>query len=200
MAVRPEVLEDAREVEARVPDLDVPHLGEIDHRLAVLTHGRRRDRTTLCIAEAALPTRDGEARCEPLDVPLERPRKGLVEVVDAEDAPTVGRREDAEVREVRVAAELRMQAGPRAVRKVRRHQVGGTTEEGERRGEHPPVADRAELGKSSLGLLLEKVEGVSPHRPRLPLPVNRARHVAARPFATSGALGRRELLHATRPA
>ena len=108
----------------------------------------------------------------------------------------VGRREDAEVREVRVAAELRVQARPWSVREVRRHQVGGTAEEGERRGEHPPVTDRAELGKSCLGLLLEKVDGVSPHRPRLPLPVNRARHVAARALATGGALGRRELLHA----
>ena len=120
------------------------------------------------LVEASIPTRDREARREPLHVPLERPRQRLVEVVDAEDEPPVRRREDAEVREVRVAAELRVQARSRPIREVGRHQVGGAAEEGERRSEHAPVPDRAELGQSRSRLLLEQLDRVSAHRPRLP--------------------------------
>ena len=194
-AAAPEALADARDVEARVPDVDVPHLREARHRLAVLAHRRRHDRAAIGIVEAAIPARDREARGEPLHVPLERPRQRLVEVVDAEDEPPIGRGEDAEVREVRVAAELRVQARPRPVREVGRHQVGGAAEEGERRREHPPVPDRAELGKSRLRLLLEEIDRVTAHRRRLPLPVRRARHAPARGLATGGALGRREMPH-----
>ena len=68
------------------------------------------------LVEAAIPARDREARREPLHVPLERARQRLVEVVDAEDQPAVGCGEDAEVGQVRVAAELRVQPvrGPAA--------------------------------------------------------------------------------------
>ena len=65
-------------------------------------------------AEAAVAPGDREAGDEPLDVPLERSRQGLVEVVDIEDERPVRRRIDAEVGEVRVAAELRVQVGPGA--------------------------------------------------------------------------------------
>ena len=66
--------------------------------------------------EAPVAPRDGEARDQPLHVPLERAGQRLVEVVHAEDEPAVRRGEDAEVRQVRVAAELRVQPGARAVR------------------------------------------------------------------------------------
>ena len=67
-------------------------------------------------AEVAVAPRDREARDEPLDVPLERARKRLVEVVEAEDEPPVRRSKAAEVREVRVSAELNLEAGPRGFR------------------------------------------------------------------------------------
>ena len=106
---RPELVADRRDVEARVPDVDVPHLREARHRFAVLAHRRRHDRAAGRIVEAALPAGDRETGGKPLDVPLERPRQRLVEVVEAEDEPPVRRGEDAEVREVRVAAELGVQ-------------------------------------------------------------------------------------------
>ena len=43
------------------------------------------DRCPLLLVEATIAPRDGEARDEPLDVPLERAGQRLVEVVDAED-------------------------------------------------------------------------------------------------------------------
>ena len=69
--------------------------------------------------EAAVAPGDLEARRQALDVPLPRPRQGLVEVVDVEDQPPVGGGEDAEVRQVGVAAHLHPKPGL-----GRRRQVG----------------------------------------------------------------------------
>ena len=71
-------------------------------------------------AEPDCSAGDGTAGDEALEVPLERTRQRLVEVVDAEHEPPVGRREPAEVGEVGVAAELHLQAGPWACRRDRR--------------------------------------------------------------------------------
>ena len=184
------LVQDVRDVEARVPDVDVAHLREARHRFAVLAHSRHHDRTAHRIVEASVPAGDGEARGEPLHVPLERPRQRLVEVVDAEDKPPIRRGEDAEVREVRVAAELRVQARPRPIREIGRHEVCAAAEERERRHEHAPVPDRAELRQTRLRLLLEQIDRVAAHRRRLPGGVRRARQLAARGLAPRGPLGR----------
>ena len=69
-----QLLEDALDFEARVPDLDVAQRREACYRLAVLAHGRHDERTACHVVEAELTTRDREARGEALHVPLERPR------------------------------------------------------------------------------------------------------------------------------
>ena len=67
------------------------------------------DLRPLLLVEAAVAAGDREARHEALHVPLERAGKRLVEVVEAEDELAVGCGEAAEVRQVRVAAELRVE-------------------------------------------------------------------------------------------
>ena len=57
---------------------------------------------------------DGDAGGEAGDVPLERSRDRLVEVVDVEHEVAFGRREAAEVEQVGVAAQLHAQPGDRA--------------------------------------------------------------------------------------
>ena len=57
---------------------------------------------------------------EALDVPLERPGQRLVEVADVEHERALGRREDAEVGQVRVAAQLDLEARSAARRRGRR--------------------------------------------------------------------------------
>ena len=100
---------DVLDVEARVPEVHRAHRGE-----ARASPRGTRAPTARLIARRCLASKprsrpgDREARDEPLDVPLERPGKRLVEVVDAEDQPPVGRGVDAEVRQVRVAAQLRV--------------------------------------------------------------------------------------------
>ena len=73
--------------------------------------GRRRpssSTTAACslVGEAVVARGDQHAGRQPLDVPLPGARQRLVEVVDVEHQPPLGRGEHAEVRQVRVAAAL----------------------------------------------------------------------------------------------
>ena len=136
----------------------------------------RADRPPRLRVEAAVAARDGEARDEPLDVPLERARQRLVEVVDAEDEAPIRRGERAEVGQVGVAAELDLAARARRVGQVRGHLRRGPAEEGERRHQHPPVAERHELRDPGGGLLVEQLDRIGAVRRRLPFGVRGARH------------------------
>ena len=125
------------------------------------------------VSAVAVSSSDLEARREPLDIPLERAGKRLVEVVQVEDEIALRGGEAAEVREVGVAAELHLEAARRQAREVVRHHRRGAAEEGEGRDEHAAVPDRQELRDARRGLLLEKrhrvtVSGLEPcmTRPR----------------------------------
>jgi hypothetical protein len=74
----------------RIPDLQPPHLREAGHRIPVGRHRRQRRRLGVARGEAVVLGGDGEAGRQPLDVVLERPREGLVEVVHVEQQPPLG--------------------------------------------------------------------------------------------------------------
>ncbi len=94
----------------------------------------------------------------------------------------LGRAEEAEVRQVRVAAELHVDPGARRRRQVGRHDQRRAAVERERRDEHPSVADRDELGHAALGLLLEQAR--SGRAGRRPAPTCRAPTSAPGPRAS----------------
>ena len=102
--------EEGLDVETRIPDVEVAHLGELTHRLAVVAHGAEDGGAGLRRREVAVTPRDLKTGGEALDVPLPRPRQGLVEVVDVHHQTAIGGGEGAEVREVGVAARLDPQA------------------------------------------------------------------------------------------
>ena len=99
-----QVGEQGLDVEPRIPDVEVPHRGEVPHRLAGLADRCEHGAAALLWGEVAVPPGDRETGCETLDVPFPGPGKGLVEVVDVQYQPAVGGGEDPEVREVGVAA------------------------------------------------------------------------------------------------
>ena len=99
-------------VDSRVPDLEETHRRGPGHRRAVRLGGGARGRALLLAAVAVVASGDDEARDEALEVPLERRRQRLVEVVEIEHEASIRRREHAEVRQVRVTAALHTQ--PRA--------------------------------------------------------------------------------------
>src|SRR5262249_2875037 len=73
------------DVEVRVPQVQVPHGGELPNRPAVGATDFRVDLRPLLRVEAAFAPGDREACRETLDVPLERTGKRFVEVGHAED-------------------------------------------------------------------------------------------------------------------
>ena len=183
-----QVGEDGVDVEARVPDVEVVHRGELAHRLTVGAD-RAEDRgASLLRREVAVAPGDLEARRETLDVPLPGPRKGFVEVVDVQHQTAIRCGEDPEVREVGIATCLDAQPGLGGLREVHRHDRRRATKERERRGQHPPEADRHQLRHAALVLVLEHLDRVSPARRRLPFPVARARDLLPRRLAGGCAL------------
>ena len=114
----PPVLDEHRlDLVALVPDLEGAHLGEPGDRPPVLAGGGAHRALARLRRQAAVARGDLDARGQPLDVPLERARERLVEVVEVEDHPAVGPGERAEVAQVRVAAQLHLQARRRESRR-----------------------------------------------------------------------------------
>jgi len=62
---------------------------------------------------------------------------------------------------MRVAAQLSREPGARQPRQVCRHDQRAAAEEGERRRQHPPVADRDQLGHPRECLLLQQRDRVA---------------------------------------
>ncbi len=184
-----EIGQDAIDVEPRVPDFEVAHRGEVTHRLAVGARCAEDHGPDVLRREAAVAP--GNGRRQSLDVPLPRPKKGLVEVVQVPHEPPVGRGEDAEVREVGIAAQLNSEPRGGRVRQIHRHDRGAAAIEREGGGEHAPVADRHELGDPAPRLILEDVYRIATLRRRLPSAVARARHCGSRRLSRGCALSRR---------
>ena len=101
---------------------------ELAHRLAVLRDRRRARSVAVLGAVARCPARrDRMLAASRLTSHSHGPGQRLVEVVDVEHQPPLGRREHPEVRQVRVAAALHLEARAR-----RRREVGGHHQRGAR--------------------------------------------------------------------
>ena len=181
------------DVDPGVPEVERPHLGERAHRRAIVPRDGQVDPLALGRVELAIAPGDREARDEALDVPLERAGQRLVEVVEAEDQPPVGSGERPEVRQVRVAAQLRVQRRARAVREIGRHQAGGAAVERERRRQHSPVTDRKQLLQPRLLLLLEECHRIVPVGGRPEARVRGPRRLGARGLADGRTLRLRQM-------
>ena len=93
-----ELLDQLVHRDAGVPEVEIGQGRVVVHCLAVGARRRGVDRGTLGGGEPPVASRHGEAGDQSLDVPLERPRQGLVEVVDVEDEGPVRGGVGAEVR------------------------------------------------------------------------------------------------------
>ena len=159
------------DIDPGIPDLEETHRGVVRHLGAIAAHGQTRGGVGLAIRKAVVPRSDGEAGRQPLDVPFERRRKRLVEVVDVEDQPPVGGSVHAEIQQVGVTAGLHPDISRRRMREIPGHRRRSAAEVGERRGHHAPVANRYQIGHPGPGLLLQNGDRVWPVRRRRPLRV-----------------------------
>lgn len=111
LAVELKLVEHALDVEVGVPDVELAHLREARHRVAVLLGAGAHGVTAVCLGEAAVAPADLNARHEAHDVPLPGAGRGLVEVVDVKDEVARVAHEDAEVAHVGVADALDLEVG-----------------------------------------------------------------------------------------
>jgi hypothetical protein len=151
-------------IDARVPYVQVPHLRVLTHVHPVAANnGPRGLLAQDLVGPEETLSHDGTGG-KPLEIPLPRTGQGLVEIVDAEHEVTLGRREDAEVRHVYVAAHLDRDAGGARTSEVARHHRGASPQKRKGRFEHSRVPNRYHLGESSSGLSLQRRDGILPFR------------------------------------
>ena len=121
------------EVDARIPQVQNPHLAELGHALAIRSNAGEHRIPRAVFAEAVVATGENKAGGQALHVPLPGSGQGFVKVVDVEDFPSFRGGERAEVQKVSVAASLHAQPGRRRARQVRGHVQRRTSIEGKRR-------------------------------------------------------------------
>ena len=106
----------------------------------------------------------------------------LVEVIDVETQAPLRRREDAEVRQVGITTGLDVDAARGQARQIGGHDQCGAAQEGERRDQHPAVADGHEIRDARLALLDQQSDRVGSIRRHGPVSVGAERNLrAARP-------------------
>jgi hypothetical protein len=92
----------------------------------------RSGRSIDVVIEPSRSPRYHDARGQPLHIPFEGAGQRLVEIVDIEQQCPLGRGEQAEIREMRVTAQLDRDPRIRARRQVGRHRQRSSTVERER--------------------------------------------------------------------
>ena len=112
------------------------------------------------LGHSAFASGEDQAGGEAFEIPFPRTGDGLVEIIYVHDDVTVRRPVQAEVRRMRVTAQLRCQSGDRSSGEVGSHQTGGAAEEGERRGDHPTDPQWDEMCQPALVVGLDEVEHI----------------------------------------
>src|SRR5215467_7189686 len=121
------------------------HVAVLPHVLAIRLHTIQ-DSLPVCRSrEAICAPGDNYARGKPLDIPLPGTRERLVKVIHIEDLIAFWGGVDAKVAEMRIATNLRADAGDRSRSQVLCHDDRRTTQKGKRRGGHPLKAKRHEM-------------------------------------------------------
>ena len=157
------------DVHLGVPDVQVALAGQLPHDLPVARGRGEHDLPAVLVAEPVLPRGHLQAGRQPLHVPFPGRGQRLVEVVDVEDQPALGRAEEAEVGQVRVPARLHDHPGGRGAGQVAGHGQGRAAVVRERGLHHPAVPHRDQVRDPRRGLRLQQGDRVGSVRRRLPL-------------------------------
>ena len=155
-----EIRDRGLDVEPPVPDIEGPETCELSDRLPIGAGTAPEHLGDDRLLEAQSAQRHRRRCRQPLDVPLEGSRQGLVEVVDVEDQATLWRGEHAEVRQVGVATELDVDPGRRGHRQVIGHHRRRSPQEGEGADCHAVVTKRHELRDPRPCLVLEGLDRI----------------------------------------
>ena len=117
------------------------HAGKCAHLHGVSLDAGRGGSSRGAILVARGASGQHQRRCHALQVPLERAPNGLVEVIEVEDQPAIGRGECAQVAHMRVAAKLAHDPGGRKLRQVGGHHRRRAAKVSERRLRHQLILE-----------------------------------------------------------
>src|ERR1700733_14010491 len=185
---------DLVDINPGVPDLQEAHRGIARHLGAVAADSCTGCTARVAVIELLVARSNDETGRQPLNIPLERSRERLIEVIDVEDQLPVGRREHAEIQQVRVTASLHPDICCRRVRQIPRHRRGRAAKVPKSRSGHAPIPDRHQLRPPGPGLLLQNGNRVRPVSRRFPIRMARARRQPALPASPTPPLIRCEQL------
>ena len=197
---RLEVPEQAVDMHAVVPDVDLRHRSVLAHPPPVGVDGGGHRGIGDPRLQPVLTGRDHEAGREPLDVPLERAWEGLVEVAQVEHQVALRRRPEAEVEDVCIPAELHRQSAVRPRGEISGHHRRGAAVIVPGRLRHPLMSDRDQVGHADLVLGDDRLERVVAARGLGPASVGATGDPLAGCLAARVALGarRRQVLERMR--
>ena len=120
------VADEAVDADSVVPGVQLRHSRVPAHPFPICLDGRGHRRIGGGRLDVVVARGDDETRRQALDVPLERAGQGLVEVAEIEHQVPLRRRPQAEVEDVRVAAQLHHQPAVRPRREISGHDGGRT--------------------------------------------------------------------------
>ena len=167
---RLEVADQAVDVHAVVPGVELGHRPVQADAPAIGLHARGHRRIGHLRPDPVLPRRHHQAGGKALDVPFERPGQRFVEVAQVEREVPLRRGPQAEVKDVRVTAQLDDQPAVGLRRQVAGHDRRGAPVVVPRGERHPVVPDGNELGNPDLVLGQDRAERVVPAIAFLPVP------------------------------
>lgn len=175
-------------VEARIPDFERAHARTLAQVLAIGRYTLHRSLPSYPVGQLVVACGDGKADRQSLQIPFPGRWQGLIEVVEIKNQVALGRREQAEIQQVCVAAGLNLQAGRRGGCKVGGHQRRGAAQEGERAAQHAAVSDRYQFRHTIPIRLFKNVDGIAPSRRRSPVGMHSAGDDVAQGFSCGQAL------------
>ena len=118
--------EDRLLVDQVVPDLQKSYLGIAAHPPDIGLDHRVRSLLSIGAVAAEKERSNRSARGQPLEVPLPRPGKNLVKIVDCENQVALRRREQTEIHQMHIAAGHHLDIGARGICEISCHDCGAS--------------------------------------------------------------------------
>jgi hypothetical protein len=158
--------EDRFLVDQVVPHVQKSHLGIAANPPDIGFEHRARRLLGIKPVAAEKECSNRSARGQPLEVPLPRPGKNLIKIVDCENEVALRRREHPEIHQMHIAAGHHLETSARGICEISRHDCGTSSQKSERRSQHTrhphrheffnagsilPLKDRNRIGSSAPG-------------------------------------------------
>ncbi len=141
-----------------VPEFERTALPILKHAIAVFAHRGHHEIAGDAATQAHVSGSHHEARREALEIPLERPERCFVEIVQVKHELPFWRREAAKIHQVTISADRHHKAGVRYAAQIVSLEDRAAAKKGKRRYRHAAIAQRHQLLDPPFAALLEQID------------------------------------------